>query len=1094
MSALKDHSLALLAGLASVSLAGAPAVLADDTELFVNDAAHALPPNILLILDTSGSMDALVQGHEAFDPAATYDGACVPNRVYWREGAGDPPECDTPRWLDASALACAAAIAAFESEAGRLVGRAAQYDASDRRWKAVSPSDSAEIVECADDRGRHGDGSSSTDVYATNGNDAAAWSARAEDEIAWSSFATLTLYSANYLNWYHGPTAPTSRMQVMKAVAAGLAGSINGVNIGLMRYNSSSGGRVVHAVNDVTANRATLLSAIDALSPAGRTPMAETLYEAARYFRGMPPRYGTAGVGIGPDGRYETPVSAACQRNYIVYLTDGEPSGDTGAAALAPMLPGFSSMIGGSCSGSGDGTCLAELARYLYEGDLDPNLPGKQNVATYTIGFTVDLPLLATLAAAGGGQHFVANDTQSLTRALTNIVTSILETQATFTAPTASVNSFNRTQHVNDLFVTVFQPSETRHWPGNLKKYRLRGEDAMIVDANGNPAVDETGFFAESAHSFWSAEPDGRRVTQGGAANRLPSPAARRVFTYLGNPLLVAADNAVRTDNPQITGSLLGLGDPGQPGRDDVIDFIRGRDVHDVNQDGSTSDARRQIGDPLHSQPAALVYGGTPNAPDGSDAVVFVATNDGFLHAIDASTGVEKWAFVAPEFLADQVHLLQNAPSQAKQYGIDGNLRLQVLADHDGIIDASSGEKVYLFFGLRRGGNAYYGLDVTNPDAPSLLWRLDGTDLPGLGQTWSSPVPTRIRVGQTERNAVIFGGGYDAAQDNYAARTDNLGNALYIVDSVTGAVVWHGASSGATQTFRDMRYSIPADVKVIDLDADGLADRMYAADMGGQVWRFDIFNGQPAASLVTGGVIARFGSAGHDAPALADTRRFYYGPDVALARTRAGSFLHIGIGSGYRAHPNETDNRNRFYALRDHDPFRHLTQAEFNARAIITENDLEDVTDDIDVVINPGSAGWMLRLEAGEKVLAEARTFDNDVYFTTFTPSAALGANGCEPQLGTNRLYVVSLFDGAPVSRLDRSLDENELTIDDRARAFHGSIASEVSFLFPSAADPASCEGDNCRPLPVVCVDLFCMPTSFGSHPIRTYWRQESVD
>src|SRR5690606_25023138 len=164
----------------------------------------------------------------------------------------------------------------------------------------------------------------------------------------------------------------------------------------------------------------------------------------------------------------------------------------------------------------------------------------------------------------------------------------------------------------------------------------------------------------------------------------------------------------------------------------------------------------------------------------------------------------------------------------------------------------------------------------------------------------------------------------DEAQDNYEPRTDHFGNALYIVDSETGELIWHGARSGGTREFPDMRYSIPADVKVIDLDADGFADRMYAADMGGQIWRFDIFNGEPASNLVTGGVIARLGSAGIDNPTRADTRRFYYAPDVALATTRAGTFLHIGIGSGYRAHQNETDNENRFYALRDNEPFRHL--------------------------------------------------------------------------------------------------------------------------------------------------------------------------
>src|SRR5690606_24042231 len=258
-------------------------------------------------------------------------------------------------------------------------------------------------------------------------------------------------------------------------------------------------------------------------------------------------------------------------------------------------------------------------------------------------------------AELGGGQYYIANDTQSLSRVLTNIVTSILETQATFTAPAVSVNSFNRTQHLNDLFITVFQPTENLHWPGNLKKYRLRAEDATIVDANGTPAVDESGFFSPDAQSFWSPEPDGRRVTQGGAANRLPSPAARQVFTYLpehGNSLLFAGTNAVRMDNPLLTAARLGVDDATQ--RERVIRFVRGEDVNDADGDGNTSDGRNQLGDPLHAQPASIVYGGTPGSPDVDDAVVFFATNDGYLHAIDASSGVEKWAFVPHEFLDGQ--------------------------------------------------------------------------------------------------------------------------------------------------------------------------------------------------------------------------------------------------------------------------------------------------------------------------------------------------------------------------------------------------------------------------------------------------------
>ena len=111
-----------------------------------------------------------------------------------------------------------------------------------------------------------------------------------------------------------------------------------------------------------------------------------------------------------------------------------------------------------------------------------------------------------------------------------------------------------------------------------------------------------------------------------------------------------------------------------------------------------------------------------------------------------------------------------------------------------------------------------------------------------------------------------------------------------------------------------MSYSFPSEIKVIDLDGDKLMDRMYAADMGGQVWRFDVTNGAAARDLVVGGVIAQLGTAGDGTPTLAENRRFYYSPDVAFVNTRLASFVHIGIGSGHREHPLGMVNSDRFYA------------------------------------------------------------------------------------------------------------------------------------------------------------------------------------
>ncbi len=990
---------------------------------------------------------------------------------------------------------------------------------TNERWERFNSSRHSEYVECELDNGIHGNGTSGS-VYAQNNDTSNLWSSDANDAVAWGASPTdqrYTVYQANYVNWYYGTTTSTPKIDIVKDVTTNLVSGINGVNVGLMRFNVNNGGTIINAIDDIATNRSTLVSAIAGLAADDWTPLSEVLYEAGLYYRGAaidygnvaPSPYATANARAGASGtpeynQYESPIEFACQKNFIVFLSDGMPFGDGDADSEITGQPGFTAATGsGSCAG---GNCLDEAAEYLYNRDLidDTVLADQQNVVTYTIGFDIDLPLLEDAAIAGGGEYFRANDTASLTTVLTNIVTSILDTQTTFSAPAVSVNSFNRTRNLNDLFVAVFRPDGTVHWPGNLKKYRLDPANNEIVDADGVSAVDAaTGFFTDTSRSFWNVAADGSDVTAGGAASKLPDPTVRNVYTYLGiSNNLTAGSNAVSTSNGLIDDVVLGIGNPGDPSVTQVINFARGVDVNDYDGDGDTSEARNQMGDPLHAQPVTVIYGGTTASPDLDDAAVFFATNDGYMHAVDPATGEELWSFIPPDFLPDLAALYDNEATSNKHYGVDGNPVLQIVGDNDGIIE--TGEKVYLYFGMRRGGSFYYGLDVTNKTSPQYLWRLDTGTLPSAGQSWSTPVPTKVTVGSgagqnPDRLTLVIGGGYDTDQDGTTTVTDNVGNAIYFVDSVSGNLLWHAADSGSNRDLTAMQYSIPGDIKVIDLDSDGFADRMYAADMGGQVWRFDILNGQPVNGLVNGGVIAQLGAAPSGTPTAADSRRFYYSPDVSLVTTAGPTYIHVGIGSGHRAGPNGTSTQDSFFALRDHLPFTARSQIGYDALASspIVVSDLIDVTDDLTTVVPEGSAGWKLELRtggwSGEKVLAEARTFNNQVYFTTFTPGVAAGSSSCTPRLGTNRLYIVDVATGAPVTNLDGSADTDPLTEADRFTEFNGSISSEVVFLFPSPDDPSTCVGSECTPPPVACVDLFCFPPGFANDPVRTFWSQENT-
>jgi len=1116
MSSFKHRSRALLIGTVLAFTCGAP-VLADDTEIFLGQNNTGVKPNILFILDTSGSMDTdVVTENAPYDPLQIYSGSCRSDRVYWVRDDGTPilpPDCGVATWFSATNMKCKAALDAFAITGNYSATRAAQYAPGNTRWEQIRSTVTNQDVECRADAGIHGDGVNLTRLWARD--TSAKWTATTANQITWNANNTnrnYLFYSYNYLNWYNNPATFTtkSRLETVQEVATNLLTNVSGVNVGLMRYSnnnnngcddttSAEGGMVTFAMSDIDAgtNRTSLINTVKSYNASGCTPLSETLYEATQYFRGQVWDYGknaqskpgTASPSVAAsrlaDGKtYKTPMQYSCQKNYIVYLTDGEPTADTSADAKITALPDFNTLVGNSCDGSGDGHCLDDLAQYLNKEDLQPSMPGKQNVTSYWIGFGPDVTgstLLQTTANRGGGQFYNADNTVGLSAVLTSIVTEILRTNTTFTAPSVSVNAFNRTQTLSDLYVSVFRPDGTYRWPGNVKKYRV--VDGEIRDANDQLAVDpNTGFFSTTARSYWSASADGPDVSAGGAANREPDPNLRKIYTNIeaGNNNLWQGNNVVSVTNPLITDAVLGVGVPGQPTHDDLINWALGQDVQDADLDNNDTEARHDMGDPLHAKPAVVIYGGSAGSPNIDDAVIYTPTNDGYLHAIDAPTGNELWAYIPQDLLDDIRGIYKNTTVNSKHYALDSEVRvLKYDVNQNGIVEAAQGDKVLLFFGQGRGGSNYYALDVTTKAQPKMLWTLGPVQLPGIGQSWSSPIVTRVNVQGVSQNsqkiALIFAAGYDDTQDTYTQNTDTVGNGVYIVDALTGARLWRGSQAAGDQTFAKMAYSIPSNLTVLDLDGDTFADRVYVGDTGGQLWRFDITNGNAANALVAGGVIADLGAASLTAPQpMSATRRFYSAPDVALIRRRGRpTFFNIALGSGYRGHPLDDRVQDRFYSIRDYNALNKLTQAQFNALTVITDASLANITDQVAPTVSDTATGWKLELRlpngyVGEKVLAESRTFNNKIFFPSYIPSSAAAADVCAPAGGSNRAYIVSVLNGAPVIEQDGTASDTngdgipDLTLADRyTNLRQGGIAPEIAFLFPGR-DP-----NNPNPPPV---------------------------
>lgn len=1094
LSSFRNALLGLVLGALPVANA-----LAADIEIYVgNDTeVSGVRPNILFVLDTSGSMDTLVYTQVPYDPNTVYEGECTSDAIYVSNSRYDP-KCgyrSTVQHVEDSYFVCQAATNSLN-----LVGRyqdvfaqwVPQSKSNKSKWKKNINS-SQRYVECKADNGKHGQTDGSSAKWPGDGNNGP-FTSNSKNGIKWNGFSTYTAYTGNYINWLNDPdmNSVRSRIDIMKDVFKETLDSINNVNVGLMRFDRyANGGMVVHEVANLNTARSTLKSQIDGMSAGGNTPLAETMYEAALYFLGEPVYFGNSSSpvksvsGARNGSNYKSPIEYQCQKNFIVYLTDGEPTSDTGADSR------IRSLTGRSCSSN----CLDELADYLYTQDLHSGLSGKQNVITYTIGFATNQQLLNDAARKGGGKYYTADNTAELSTALTRIVAEVLAVNSTFTAPAVSVNAFNRTVHLDQLFFTIFKPSERPHWDGNLKRFDLGNYDGelLILDKNNQPAVDpNTGFFKDTAVSWWTLSdqsPDGGEARLGGAAGQISLP--RKVYTWLGSAKsLKAGDNAFSESNPSITKSMLGIDGATDSYRTELLKWARGVDLDDEDDDGQTSDGRRIMGDPLHSKPVVVTYGGSD---DTLDFTVFMTTNDGYLHAIDAQTGQEHFAFIPKEVFPNLDKLYQNnAATDSKIYGLDSPITAWINdVNGNGIVE--SDDHVYIYFGQRRGGSNYYALDVSDRDDPQVLWQINDqtAGFAELGQSWSQPRVAKVNVGGTVRDVVIFAGGYDTNQDSaHSYSEDSRGRAVFMVDARTGALIWRAgpSGSGANLVLADMKNSIPSEVRVIDVNADGLADRMYVGDTGGRIFRFDIINGQSGNDLVKGGVIASLGGAAEGASAELDNRKFFHAPDAALMIEDTRRWINIAIGSGNQSHPLGKMTQDRLYSLRDTNVYNVPETYE-----VITNDKLYDATDNLigegdraaELAKLEAKEGWYIDLESsggtleGEKSLAESTTFQGNIYFTTFTPVGSGQTSSCAPSQGTARTYVVSARDGTPVHNFNGTGDDDNLTKEDRALTLvRGGIPPEVTILFP--------ESNNGQPIALVGPEQ--LPLNLSNTPVRTYW------
>lgn len=697
--------------------------------------------------------------------------------------------------------------------------------------------------------------------------------------------------------------------------------------------------------------------------------------------------------------------------------------------------------------------------------------------------------------------------------------TTALEVDASLLTPSVTIDQTASLGVQDSSFFSIFKPRDGNpRWHGNLKKLQLdynADDDAFeFLDVNGDNGVSELGRIKDSALTFWTnpatlkidgraTSQDGGIATLGGAGQRIPGfGTASGVGTVnTGSNTTTAGPRKLFYDNDGGT-ALTGLNANSSAVRDDLksdslggvgnteatalLHYMRGFEVGTTASPAANPAAQTRSwlhGAVFHSRPLAINYGArasggyTANNPD--IRIVYGAT-DGYLRMLrntesgGSQSGVESWAVIPQKVMSQQKVLRDEDSLAALPYGVDGAPVAYIrnttsASDPLGSIIESSDpdDRAWLYFGLRRSGAAYYGLNITNPDSPSLMWRISDSqpNFSEMGLAFSEPSIGTINVdtgsGAQEKVVLFIGGGYASKKDSEDGSGGNLGtddaegNALYIVDAETGALIWKAkngvfnplamfTANDPIDDSNDNSYkhpllvdSIPSQVSILDTDGDGNIDRFYVGDTGGRMWRGDIASNDRNDWTFT----PIFSIGRHDDPSLSvsQDRRFFHRPDFVPTRSETGNYDVILSATGDQADPYNLTTENFLYAFRDAD----IVSGKAPADVITAEVQLallaEDATHSAFVDITDqclsaeGSCpddsalatGWKLQLSsAGEKGLTTPLTLNGITFLTTYVPSDPAAAI-CIPQEGFSNIYAVALNNGRPTT-IDQFLNDGD--------------------------------------------------------------------
>ena len=371
---------------------------------------------------------------------------------------------------------------------------------------------------------------------------------------------------------------------------------------------------------------------------------------------------------------------------------------------------------------------------------------------------------------------------------------------------------------------------------------------------------------------------------------------------------------------------------------------------------------------------------------------VYVAANDGMVHAFDGSTGEERWAFMPSAVLPNLYKLADFNYGALHQYLVNG-------APAIGDVWDGTTWKTILVGGLGAGGRSYYALDITDPTNPVALWEFSDVN---LGLTFGNPIITKRATNGMW--VVAFASGYN----NNVAGGDGNGH-LFVLNALTGAKVLTTLTgtiptytSGITAAGTTTTPSGLSKLNVwVDSNIDNTAKRFYGGDLLGNVWRFDIDSlvapnsaALRLANLQVGGVVQPITT------------------QVSLAEVSYGAVKYptVFIGTGQYLGLSDISNTavQSVYALKD--PMNATALGDVHNNGTLVEQTLTESTNANGAIIKTvmkdpvdwaTKNGWHVDLtSAGERV-----NVDPQLIFNTLTVAANIPSDDACVIGGSSFLY-----------------------------------------------------------------------------------------